>query len=174
MGVGIVSTRPINQGEQIFISYSGDETIEDTWGEVFSCYCCHCQKSCRTRGRGPLGSKRKEPTSHQGIRESEPEQSPKKARLRFHTPDKRKREDKETMDLEPVKKKSAVPQCPRPLHVDWGIHTGQKGKTTQGASSTQASSTWPPNNSVGLPARTTPIPLHQQWKGGRSKSGTRL
>jgi len=56
-----------------------------------------------------LGSKRKEPTSHQGIRESEPEQSPKKARLRFHTPDKRKREDKETMDLEPVKKKRGPP-----------------------------------------------------------------
>jgi hypothetical protein len=35
MGVVVISTRPINQGEQIFISYSGDETIEDTWGEVF-------------------------------------------------------------------------------------------------------------------------------------------
>ena len=102
MGVDIVSTRPISQGEQIFISYSGDETIEDTWGEVFSCYCCHCQKSCLVRGDGPLGRKRKEPVSHQDIRESESEQSPKKDRLRFHTPDKRKREDEETMDLEPV------------------------------------------------------------------------
>jgi hypothetical protein len=58
MGVGVVSTRTISQGEQIFISYSGDETIEDTWGEVFRCYCCHCQKSCLARGDGPLESKR--------------------------------------------------------------------------------------------------------------------
>jgi hypothetical protein len=35
MGVGVVSTRPIGQGEQIFISYSGDEKIEDTWGDIF-------------------------------------------------------------------------------------------------------------------------------------------
>jgi hypothetical protein len=31
MGVGVVSIRPISHGEQIFLSYSGDETIEDTW-----------------------------------------------------------------------------------------------------------------------------------------------
>ena len=43
MGVGIVATRPISQGEQIFISYSGDTQIEDTWGEIFRCYCCQCQ-----------------------------------------------------------------------------------------------------------------------------------
>jgi hypothetical protein len=38
MGVGIVATRPISQGEQIFISYAGDAKIEDTWGEIFRCY----------------------------------------------------------------------------------------------------------------------------------------
>jgi hypothetical protein len=71
--------------------------------------CCHCQKSCLTRGGGPLESKRKEPVSHQGIRESEPEQSPKKARLRFHKPDKRKRKEKETPDLESFNKKCSPP-----------------------------------------------------------------
>jgi hypothetical protein len=109
MGVVVVSTRPISQGEQIFISYSGDETIEDTWGEVFRCYCCHCQKSCPVRGGGPLESKRKEPVSHQGIRESESEQSSKKARFRFHKPDKRKRKEEETLDLEPINEKRDPP-----------------------------------------------------------------
>jgi hypothetical protein len=55
-----------------------------------------------------LEIKRMEPVSHQGIRESEPEQSPKKARCRFHKPDKRKREE-ETLDLEPINKKRGPP-----------------------------------------------------------------
>jgi hypothetical protein len=54
-----------------------------------------------------LGSKRKEPVSYQGIRESEPEQSPEKARP--HRPDKRKRKDEETLDLEPPNKKRGPP-----------------------------------------------------------------
>jgi hypothetical protein len=56
-----------------------------------------------------LESKRKEPVSHQGIRESEPEQSPKKDRQRFHKTDKRKRKEKETPDLEPLNKKCSPP-----------------------------------------------------------------
>jgi hypothetical protein len=84
MGVVIVSTRPINQGEQIFIRYSGDDTIEDTWGEIFRCYCCHCQKSCVARRGGPLGSKRKEPVGHQGAKTSNPGKPPKKDRQNLH------------------------------------------------------------------------------------------
>ncbi len=94
---------------RIFISYSGDEKIEDTWGDVFRYYCCHCQKSCRVRGGGPLRNKKTEPVSHQDIRESEPEQPPKKVRFRFHKPNKRKRKDEETLDLEHLNKKRGPP-----------------------------------------------------------------
>jgi len=108
MVVGIVSTRPINQGEQIFISYSGDENIADTWGDIFRCYCCSCQTSChlidsirphtghrstleaqsanmrlpvhRGHRNGIWGGKSKEPVKHQGPRESAPEKSWKKSR----------------------------------------------------------------------------------------------
>jgi hypothetical protein len=105
MGVGIVATRPISQGEQIFISYSGDDTIEDTWGEIFRCYCCHCKKSCTVRGGGPLGSKRTEPVSHRGIRASKPGLPPKKARKELQQHGKRKRNEQGTPDLEPSNKK---------------------------------------------------------------------
>ena len=98
-GVGIVATRPISQGEQIFISYSGDARIKDTWGEIFRCYCCQCRKSCVAQSARPL--KRTEPVAHQGIRTPKPGLPPKKARNELHRPCKRKRDDQGAPDLEP-------------------------------------------------------------------------
>ena len=135
MGVGIVATRPINQGEQIFISYSGDDAIKDTWGEIFQCYCCQCQRACVTRSGGPTRSKRMEPVGHQGIRTSESEQSPKKARLRFHQPDKRKRNEQGTPDLGPSCKR---PRPPVPQDIPEagrsGKHVGDATKEARDAS----------------------------------------
>jgi hypothetical protein len=109
MGVDIVATRPINQGEQIFISYSGDEKIKDTWGEIFRCYYCQCQKSCVARIGRTFGGKRTEPVDHQGIRTSKSGLPPKKARNELHRPCKRKRNDQGTPDLEPSYKKRSPP-----------------------------------------------------------------
>jgi hypothetical protein len=61
---------------------------------------------------GPMRSKRTEPVGHQGIKTLESEQSPKKARLSSHQPDKRKRNDQGTPDLGPSCKRRSptVPQ----------------------------------------------------------------
>jgi len=103
MGVGIVATRPISQGEQIFISYSGDAKIKDTWGEIFPCYCCQCRKSCVARSART--QKRTEPVAYQGIRTPEPEPPPKKTRNELHRPGKRIRDDQGAPDLEPFYKR---------------------------------------------------------------------
>ena len=123
VGVGIVATRPIGQGEQIFISYSGDNTIKDTWGEIFQWYCCQCQRACVARSGVPMRSKRAESVGHQGVRTSEPEQSSKEARLRFHQPDKRKRSDQGTPELGPAGKR---PRPPVPQDIPGGL--GEAGR----------------------------------------------
>jgi hypothetical protein len=40
--------RAIQPGEQIFVSYTGDNNIADTWEEIFKCkcYCCVCLGTC--------------------------------------------------------------------------------------------------------------------------------
>jgi hypothetical protein len=42
LGSGLTATRIIQPGEQIYISYSGDNSIEDEWEDIFKskCYCC--------------------------------------------------------------------------------------------------------------------------------------
>jgi hypothetical protein len=65
-----------------------------------------------TRSGGPMRIKRMEPIGHQGSKTSEPEQSPKKARLRFHQPDKRQGNDQGndqgTRDLGPACKRPKI------------------------------------------------------------------
>jgi hypothetical protein len=138
MGVGIVATRPISQGEQIFISYSGDDTIEDTWGEIFRCYFCHCKKSCATRGGGPLGSKSTEPVSHRGIGTSKAGLPPKKDRKELQQHGKRKRNEQGTPDLEPSnKKRNKKPPVPQDISSELGVtcrpkeQVGDEGGATE-------------------------------------------
>lgn len=40
--------RGIQPGEQIFVSYTGDNNIADTWEEIFKCkcYCSVCRGTC--------------------------------------------------------------------------------------------------------------------------------
>jgi hypothetical protein len=106
LGVGIVSTRSIDQGEQIYISYSGDDDIKNTWGQIFECYCCYCQESCQTQGGEPRGSKRKRPESQQNT--GVPGQTPKWAQKRPQS-DKRQKSEQETLDREPLNKKHSPP-----------------------------------------------------------------
>ena len=116
-GVGIVATRPINQGEQVFISYSGDEKIEDTCGGIFGCYCCQCQKSCVVRNAKT--PKRTEPLAHQSIRTPKPGLPPKKARNELRRPGKRVREDQGAPDPEPSykRRRPIVPQNLSLIHI---------------------------------------------------------
>ncbi len=48
LGAGLTATRIIQPGEQIYISYSGDNSIEDEWENIFKskCYCCTCRGEC--------------------------------------------------------------------------------------------------------------------------------
>jgi hypothetical protein len=48
LGTGLTATRTIQPGEQIYISYSGDNSIEDEWENIFKskCYCCTCRGEC--------------------------------------------------------------------------------------------------------------------------------
>ena len=107
MGVGIVATRPISQGEQVFISYSGDTKIEDTWGKIFRSYCCQCQRSCVVRNGRSL--KRTVPIAHQNTMTPQSGLPPKKSRNEMYRPEKRKRDDQRAPDLEPPDKKRSPP-----------------------------------------------------------------
>jgi hypothetical protein len=79
-----------------------------------------------TRSGGPMRIKRMEPIGHQGSKTSEPEQSPKKARLRFHQPDKRQGNDQGTPDLGPACKR---PRPPVPQDIPDGLGAaGRSGK----------------------------------------------
>ncbi len=102
LGVGIVSTRSIAQGEQIYISYSGDDDIKNSWGQIFQCYCCYCRESCQAQGDEPLGSKRKKPVIQQDT--GVPGQTPKGARKKPQS-DKRKKSEQGPLNLEPLNKK---------------------------------------------------------------------
>jgi hypothetical protein len=115
MGVGIVATRPISQGEQVFISYSGDTKIEDTWGKIFRCYCCQCQRSCVVRSGRSL--KRTVPIAHQNTMTPQSGLPPKKARNEMYRPEKRKRDDQRAPDLEPPDKKTKSPSASG--HTRW-------------------------------------------------------
>jgi hypothetical protein len=48
LGEGLTETRTIQPGEQIYVSYAGDNNIEDEWEDIFKikCYCYACRGEC--------------------------------------------------------------------------------------------------------------------------------
>jgi hypothetical protein len=53
LGTGLTATRTIQPGEQIYVSYTGDSSIEDAWEDIFKskCYCCACRGKCMNSGQ---------------------------------------------------------------------------------------------------------------------------
>jgi hypothetical protein len=48
LGAGLTSTRAIQPGDQVYVSYAGDGNITDAWEDIFKSkyYCCACRGEC--------------------------------------------------------------------------------------------------------------------------------